>query len=404
MVLRGEAVALRGAVFPGIRPQVAEADLALAVVQFRDLPELQRVTLAGVAREVVEDAAPRVLHRGLAARPFRATARRRHDAARARSTAFAPGWVAPRPQHRSGDQGGGGGASCLQSHQNRSPDRGILCWNIGLRPDGRNGTWCGGSEVRHTMRLGSKRTSEPKPHQQAIGARVPLNPKFACAPAARMCELRIRATSLECRHPIGNDWTAQRLRKARPDKVKKERFMAKVEAKLAELGVVLPTPASPIANYVGFVRTGSLLVVSGQICLGPDGKLVAKGKLGDTRIDRGRPKGGARLRHQPAGAGEGGARRPRQADPGGSPGRLHQFGADLPRRTEGDERRLRSHGRGARRQGPSCPHHGRRRLLPVDAAVEVEGACSRCRDGRTSMALADARMADRASGGAPRAA
>ncbi len=56
--------------------------------------------------------------------------------------------------------------------------------------------------------------------------------------------------------------------------------MAKVEAKLAELGVVLPTPAAPVANYVPFVRTGSLLVVSGQICLGADGKLVAAGKLG----------------------------------------------------------------------------------------------------------------------------
>ncbi|MBX9774686.1 MAG: RidA family protein [Xanthobacteraceae bacterium] len=56
--------------------------------------------------------------------------------------------------------------------------------------------------------------------------------------------------------------------------------MAKVEAKLAELGVVLPTPAAPVANYVPFVRTGSLLVVSGQICLGGDGKLVAAGKLG----------------------------------------------------------------------------------------------------------------------------
>ena len=56
--------------------------------------------------------------------------------------------------------------------------------------------------------------------------------------------------------------------------------MAQVEQKLAALGIVLPTPAAPIANYVGFVRTGSLLVVSGQICLGPDGKLVAKGKLG----------------------------------------------------------------------------------------------------------------------------
>jgi enamine deaminase RidA (YjgF/YER057c/UK114 family) len=53
-----------------------------------------------------------------------------------------------------------------------------------------------------------------------------------------------------------------------------------VEKKLADLGVALPTPASPIANYVGFVRTGSLLVVSGQICLDAGGKLVAKGKLG----------------------------------------------------------------------------------------------------------------------------
>jgi enamine deaminase RidA (YjgF/YER057c/UK114 family) len=55
-----------------------------------------------------------------------------------------------------------------------------------------------------------------------------------------------------------------------------------VEKKLGELGIVLPTPAAPIANYVGFVRTGALLFVSGQICLGADGKLVAKGKLGDT--------------------------------------------------------------------------------------------------------------------------
>ncbi len=53
-----------------------------------------------------------------------------------------------------------------------------------------------------------------------------------------------------------------------------------VEKKLVDLGISLPTPAAPIANYVGFVRTGNLLVVSGQICLDADGKLVAKGKLG----------------------------------------------------------------------------------------------------------------------------
>jgi enamine deaminase RidA (YjgF/YER057c/UK114 family) len=53
-----------------------------------------------------------------------------------------------------------------------------------------------------------------------------------------------------------------------------------IEKKLTELGIVLPTPAAPVANYVGYVRTGNLLVVSGQICFGADGKLVAIGKLG----------------------------------------------------------------------------------------------------------------------------
>lgn len=53
-----------------------------------------------------------------------------------------------------------------------------------------------------------------------------------------------------------------------------------VEQKLATLGVVLHTPLAPNANYVGFVRTGNLLFVSGQICVDPDGKLIARGKLG----------------------------------------------------------------------------------------------------------------------------
>ena len=52
------------------------------------------------------------------------------------------------------------------------------------------------------------------------------------------------------------------------------------EKKLEELGIALPTPAAPVANYVGFVRTGRLLVLSGQLCFDGDGKLVAKGKLG----------------------------------------------------------------------------------------------------------------------------
>ncbi len=47
--------------------------------------------------------------------------------------------------------------------------------------------------------------------------------------------------------------------------------MSKIEARLAELGVTLPAPVAPIANYVPFVRTGKLLHISGQVSLGADG-------------------------------------------------------------------------------------------------------------------------------------
>src|SRR5690348_3750610 len=53
-----------------------------------------------------------------------------------------------------------------------------------------------------------------------------------------------------------------------------------VEAKLLSLGIALPAPKAPIANYVPFVRSGQLLTVSGQVCFAADGKLAAKGQLG----------------------------------------------------------------------------------------------------------------------------
>src|SRR5829696_5608499 len=58
--------------------------------------------------------------------------------------------------------------------------------------------------------------------------------------------------------------------------------MSKVDKKLQDLDITLPTPAAPIANYVPFVRTGNLIIISGQLCLGLDGKLADahKGKLG----------------------------------------------------------------------------------------------------------------------------
>jgi enamine deaminase RidA (YjgF/YER057c/UK114 family) len=54
-----------------------------------------------------------------------------------------------------------------------------------------------------------------------------------------------------------------------------------VADRLASLGVTLPKPAAPVANYVGAVRAGNLVVVSGQLPLGADGKVGAAhmGKL-----------------------------------------------------------------------------------------------------------------------------
>ena len=52
------------------------------------------------------------------------------------------------------------------------------------------------------------------------------------------------------------------------------------EKALAALGITLPGPTSPVANYVAVVRSGNQLVVSGQLCFGPNGKLVATGQLG----------------------------------------------------------------------------------------------------------------------------
>lgn len=51
-----------------------------------------------------------------------------------------------------------------------------------------------------------------------------------------------------------------------------------IESRLAELGITLPAPVAPVANYVPFVRSGALVHISGQISFGPDG-LVA-GRLG----------------------------------------------------------------------------------------------------------------------------
>lgn len=54
---------------------------------------------------------------------------------------------------------------------------------------------------------------------------------------------------------------------------------SEIEAKLAELGLVLPEPAAPVAAYVPVVVAGGLAHVSGQLPF-IDGVLV-KGRLGE---------------------------------------------------------------------------------------------------------------------------
>ena len=57
--------------------------------------------------------------------------------------------------------------------------------------------------------------------------------------------------------------------------------MSLIDKRLAELGIVLPTPAKPIANYVPWVRTGNLVFISGQGAV-RDGKIEYTGRVGDT--------------------------------------------------------------------------------------------------------------------------
>ena len=63
--------------------------------------------------------------------------------------------------------------------------------------------------------------------------------------------------------------------------------MADVEKRIQELGFELPASTALVANYVGAVRVGNLVFVSGH---GPvrDGKIASSGKLGrDLSVDAG---------------------------------------------------------------------------------------------------------------------
>jgi enamine deaminase RidA (YjgF/YER057c/UK114 family) len=68
--------------------------------------------------------------------------------------------------------------------------------------------------------------------------------------------------------------------------------MSKVEDRLAELGITLPQPNAPVANYVPFVRAGDLLHISGQVSVDASGGI--KGVVGED-VDAETAKRAARL-------------------------------------------------------------------------------------------------------------
>lgn len=63
--------------------------------------------------------------------------------------------------------------------------------------------------------------------------------------------------------------------------------MTDIVSRLAELGLSLPPPSAPAANYVPFTRSGSLVHIAGQVSRLPDADM--RGVVGcDLSIDDGR--------------------------------------------------------------------------------------------------------------------
>jgi len=68
--------------------------------------------------------------------------------------------------------------------------------------------------------------------------------------------------------------------------------MSQIEERLAALGVILPQPNPPVANYVPFVRHGDFVHISGQVSLDAGGGV--RGIVGED-VDAETAKRAARL-------------------------------------------------------------------------------------------------------------
>ena len=66
-----------------------------------------------------------------------------------------------------------------------------------------------------------------------------------------------------------------------------DRYGYDVEQKIRSIGLQLPTPTKPVANYVNAVRTGNLVFMAGKGPSRPNGELIT-GKVGtDLTVEQG---------------------------------------------------------------------------------------------------------------------
>ena len=145
--------------------------------------------------------------------------------------------------------------------------------------------------------------------------------------------------------------------------------MGQIDKRLAELGIILPVPAKPVANYV----PGSRPAIWCQLRPGAvkDGKIEYQGKLGKD-FDRGCSGGPHSAINVVA--------QLRDAC-GGDLDRIKRIVKvvgfvngvpDIRRSSQGGQRCVRPAGRDIRRQGPARALRRGCGSLPVDLAVEVE--------------------------------
>ncbi len=59
------------------------------------------------------------------------------------------------------------------------------------------------------------------------------------------------------------------------------------ESRLAELGLALPPPGKPVANYVPAVRSGKLLFLAGQLSRNTQSQIIAGKVGGDLDVEQG---------------------------------------------------------------------------------------------------------------------